>query len=296
MSKLSTTPLRILVGPVILVACISQVWILRSIYAIISTGSLLILAATGACLYAVIKDEGNKRAGFDHRQRRRALKQLSFATPSAWSAMLVKQTWEDASDTHSKANPAPNLLSARVLLKLAPVLRLIRSSFILPWYSRISPSAAFPNAVDELVLRAIANIAHAGEPVDWSRFIMSRVLPIIKDHLQHYRSVEHLVADQASPSAVDSRLPLPKKAHPALAGLVHAAESSSPAIESHLRSIVTSLLETALPPDDQSVVVTIIARELLLGSVLFPIFDMLCDGDFWNRTIEDKGGKYLQER
>lgn len=291
------TPLRIAVGSFVLVVCLSQAWILRSIYAIISTTSLLILAATSACVYAVSRDDTTRRSGDLARHRRRAVRQLSLATPSAWSAMLVRQEWEESpSGSRSRTAPALRPLPGRVIAKLESLLGLIRSSFILPWYSRISPSAALPNAVDDLVLRTLANVAQAGEPVDWSRLVMSRVLPIFKDHLQHYRTVEHLVANSAAPSAVDSPLPLPRNAHPALSDSVLGVESPSPAVESHLRSMVSRLITIALPAEDQSAIVTIIVRELLLGSVLLPIFDMLCDGDFWNRTIEEKGGKYLQER
>jgi hypothetical protein len=29
---------------------------------------------------------------------------------------------------------------------------------------------------------------------------------------------------------------------------------------------------------------------------LMPVFDMLCDSDFWNRQIDERGGRYLHEQ
>jgi hypothetical protein len=37
-------------------------------------------------------------------------------------------------------------------------------------------------------------------------------------------------------------------------------------------------------------------REVILGTVMMPVFDMLCDSDFWNRQIDEKGGQYLHEQ
>jgi sorting nexin-25 len=55
-------------------------------------------------------------------------------------------------------------------------------------------------------------------------------------------------------------------------------------------------LESALPENDRSEVVKTMVREVMLGAVMMPVFDMLCDSDFWNRQIDEKGGQYLHEQ
>lgn len=182
---------------------------------------------------------------------------LVFASPSAWSAVLTRQSWEE------------NLQSVGHDAALDNLLALVRKHLILPWYARISPSPAFPNAIDDLVRRVISTTIEKGSKVDWPMLIVSRIIPLIKNHLQHYRSVEHLGH------------PLPPKPHPALDHL-----------EVHMREMLDKCLHEV---SDEPVIVHTLAREVLL-SVVMPVMDMLSDGDFWNRQIDERGARYLHEQ
>jgi sorting nexin-25 len=173
------------------------------------------------------------------------------------------------------------------------LLDLIQRHFILPWYSRISPSPAFPKGTDTLIRHVIANLVTQGEHVDWSSLLVSRIVPIVRDHLQHYRSVENLASD----SRTALPLPLPIKAHPALSTPDHSSASGTPPlVEAHLRSQLALLMGRLLPEADRSEVVKLLVREIVLGAVLLPVYEMLCDPDFWNRQIDDRGGRYLHEQ
>jgi sorting nexin-25 len=175
---------------------------------------------------------------------------------------------------------------------------LIIASFILPWFTRISPSRAFPNAVETLLRSFLTDIVRLAEQVDWSALLVSRIIPIITEHIHHYRSVEHLSSSTTTSAPNTSLpLPLPPRPHPALARQDHVPVGiASPFIEAHLREWLRRVLERSLPEKDRSEVVLTIAREITLGAVLLPSFDMLCDSDFWNRQIEEKGGRYLHEQ
>ncbi|GFZ43633.1 hypothetical protein JCM24511_01353 [Saitozyma sp. JCM 24511] len=230
-------------------------------------------------------------------RRHRALRSLAFTTPSAWSAVLTRSKWEDDPSPGSIPRvfrAAPPHLAARI----DAIFGLVKGSFIIPWYSRISPSSAFPNAVEVLVRQTVANVISQGGEVDWSALVVSKVVPILKTHLQHFRSVEHLSSSSLTPSPNPALpLPLPARAHPALSAQSHlGAGSSSPAIEAHLRGLLERALESALPESDRSEVVKTMVREVILGTVMMPMFDMLCDSDFWNRQIDEKGGQYLHEQ
>jgi sorting nexin-25 len=223
------------------------------------------------------------------------LRPLTFTTPSAWSAILTRQAWEE----HPTTSRDPALLSSApgaVKSALDRLLALIRIHFILPWYSRISPSPAFPNSTDTLVRLVIANVVKQGYKVDWSSLLVSRIVPIVKDHLHHYRTVEHLASSSSTPRTALA-LPLPAKPHPALSVQSHTSSSGTPPlVEAHLREQIDKLLKQMLPEADRSEVVSLLIREILLGAVLLPVYDLLCDPDFWNRQIDDRGGRYLHEQ
>jgi sorting nexin-25 len=34
----------------------------------------------------------------------------------------------------------------------------------------------------------------------------------------------------------------------------------------------------------------------VLGAIIMPVFNMLCDSDFWNRQVSEQGAKLLHER
>ncbi|KAI9635186.1 PXA domain-containing protein [Dioszegia hungarica] len=250
--------------------------------------------ALATCVGAVLLIRSLLRAdpAGDGPGRRPTLRPLVFTTPSAWSAVLTRQSWEE--QTTSSRGPALfSTAPAAVKDALDRLLDLIQRHFILPWYSRISPSPAFPKGTDTLIRHVIANFVTQGEHVDWSSLLVSRIVPIVRDHLQHYRSVENLASD----SRTALPLPLPIKAHPALSTQDHSSASGTPPlVESHLRAQLELLLGRLLPEADRSEVVKLLVREIVLGAVLLPVYEMLCDPDFWNRQIDDRGGRYLHEQ
>jgi sorting nexin-25 len=246
-------------------------------------------------VFLVRSDEEPKPAeSTPYSRKRHALRPLLFTTPSAWSAVLTKNTWETSPPSwpsiHQSATPG---LSS----KLDSILSLIRSNYILPWYSRLSPSPGFPNAVELLIRHVIGELVERAEQVDWSKLMVSRITPLVKDHLQHYRSVEHLASSSSGPSPNPVlALPLPKNAHPALSRQDVDASATLINIEMHLRGWLEKVTRATLPDTDKSEVVMALMREILLCTVLLPVVDMLSESDFWNRQIDEKGGNYLHEQ
>lgn len=230
-------------------------------------------------------------------RQRNALRRFSFTTSSAWSAVLTRQSWEESPDPSWRI-PVRHMTSTLLSKRLDALFDLIKTHFILPWHDRISPSPAFPNAVEVLIRQCMSQIIQGGEVIDWPDVIVANIVPRLTDHLHHFRTIEHLASTTASPlSHASLPLPLPRKIHPALAGAAHVnGQGSSPTIEAHLRRLVKRLLAHALPEQEKTEVVDTIVTEVVLGTIMLPIFDMLCDGDFWNRQIDEKGGRYLREQ
>ncbi|KIR43650.1 hypothetical protein I307_00311 [Cryptococcus deuterogattii 99/473] len=191
------------------------------------------------------------------------------------------------SPTKSPARSPLSTFSSQVNSAVSTFVGLVVQHFVIPWYSRISPSAEFPDAFEELVQKVIVNLVEKSDKVDWPSFMVSKILPIITDHLQHYRAVEHLsLAPQPLP------LPLPQHPHKALIDPHLAAQ----AIEEHFRQTLSRILPDLLPKSEQTPVVLTLVQEILLGSVVLPGFQMVCESDFWNRQIDERVGQYLHER
>ena len=189
-------------------------------------------------------------------------------------------------------------MTRRLNAQLDTIFALVSNTFILPWYTRISPSPAFPNAMEILVRQVLIDLVSRAEAVDWSIVIVSRILPLVKDHLHHYRSVEHLTSTVGGPLPNPALpLPLPLNAHPALSSEARVSVGAiSPLVEAYLGNWLGRLLNEAMPISDRSEVVMTLVREIMLGAALLPTFNMLCDHDFWNQQIDERAGKYLHEQ
>lgn len=257
---------------------------------ILSGGALLVIAA----VFAAASAEKYQQAPTFLDRQRSAAKPLAFAARGSW-ARVVSVT--DSEEKQPFFEAIYGLESTLAVTRIDRLLGLIRKSFIHPWYIRISPGRAFPDAVERNVRHALSQVAHRAEAVDWPSLVVSRILPIAADHFQHYRSIEHLSSPIVASPAASLPLPLPGNAHAALSVRNHiSAESNIPTIEDHLRTIVERMLADLLPSTEQSEVVLTIVREIVLGAVLMPVFNMLCDSDFWNRQIDEQGGRYLHQR
>lgn len=233
-----------------------------------------------------------------HIQRQRhALRRLAFTTPSAWSAVQTRQTWEEQ-PSPSWRIPIRHMTSAALSGRIHSFFDLTKTHFILPWHERISPSPAFPNAVETLIRQSLSKVVERGEKTDWPDTFVARIAPRVTEHLHHFRSIEHLSSTSTTPTTQTTLpLPLPHHAHPALTSAAHAQGAGlSPNIEAHLRGLVKRMLAHILPEQERTRVVDAIVTEVVLGSILLPVFEMLCDGDFWNRQIDDRGGRYLREQ
>ncbi|WVQ70915.1 hypothetical protein IAR50_000440 [Cryptococcus sp. DSM 104548] len=265
---------------ILLLAMSTEARLLQAIVlAPIFLSSFLFFAIAGFVYYAVRNDQKSRPSPAS--RQRRAIRPLRFVQSAAWAAPLNgDMTGSGQRPIHPDASPELNEIWNRLL-------GLIIQHFVTPWYDRISPSPAFPYAVDEIIREAVHEVAERAEAVDWPNVMVSKVLPVLTDHLQHYRSVEHH-------AATSPLLPLPLPPHP------HKALSdphlSSSAIEEHLRQTLARIISQVLSKKDQTPVTMIIVREILLGAVVAPMFAMICEADFWNRQIDEHVGKYLHEQ
>lgn len=252
----------------------------------------LVLGVCGLVAAAAYLEQRSDAPSLTERQAS-ATRPFVFALNPHWARFQDKRRADN--DAEAPFPPVHGFEEPKVAARLDAVLRLIRGSFILPWFSKISRAPAFPNKVEGVVRHALGEVAHRVETVDWPSLGVAKVLPIITEHIEHYRTIEHLAASIGTSDALP--LPLPKDAHPAFTQHTHtSAESNIPSIEAHLRGHVERIVDAVVPVEEQSAVLKTIVREIVLGAILMPSFNLLCEPDFWNRQINEQGGKYLHQR
>lgn len=232
-----------------------------------------------------------------HKQKHtfgQAAKQFSFSTPAAWQAVLTRSQWSFTSP-HSLPPLIPG--SPAVSSSLNDILVLIVRDFVLSWYTRVSPSPAFPNTVSNTLRQAVQSLLGRADKVDLAALIVNRILPKINAHIDHFCESEkalrgvglerRLTQSDELDLLLASRYATRggKRLHPAVDNL--STMLTKPTEEAYLRNLVEKVLPLLLPPEEAgSRAVHVMAREIITVSVLAPLLEMFGDPDFWNRMID----------
>lgn len=210
---------------------------------------------------------------------------LAFTSPDVWSATRAGAATYRAA-LAPKPFAADDLLSASV----DKLLDLLLRDFVASWYRNISPTTTFPNAI-RAVLIAVLEIAGAKiSEIDLARASVTRVLPIITNHLRLHQEAESAVKTN-NPAATGEEFSTAvaaafgtAKLHPAAA--IIALDSATPQ-QQYLRRLVGRLLPGLLPENiTSSSVVTVLVREIVACTVLLPVLQMVSDPDVLNQWIE----------
>lgn len=215
---------------------------------------------------------------------------LHFTSPAAWSMTQTKAAWEAAPDSTRPSLPgAPPFLDAALDSLIALVLR----DFVHRWYSNLSDSPVFPAAIDRTLRETLVALSTRVAHVDWAEVLVGRVLPLVTAHLEAFRAADEAVhagsgdSDEADLFVAARYADLRRaKLHPAVDV---AGTNSRPAEEAWLRDLFGAVLPLVVPEREMdSPAVSVLVREVVACAVMLPVFDMLSDPDFYNRTIDDK--------
>lgn len=207
----------------------------------------------------------------------------------------TKASWESSTSLSNRPSlfpDAPPFLAAAI----QDLLSLITRDFIVKWYSSMSDSPVFPNAVEKTISETLVSVANRVSEVDWSDVLVGRILPLLTNHLDTSRAAEQALRRQdLLPDSDELDLFLASRYAAELeSGKLHqavdvASPNSRPAEEAWLRSLFDQILPLILPEREiESPAVAIMVREIVSCAVMLPVFDMVGDPDFWNRIIDDK--------
>ncbi|KAF2869667.1 PXA domain-containing protein [Massariosphaeria phaeospora] len=180
---------------------------------------------------------------------------------------------------------------------------LILKDFVKSWYGNISKSPVFVNEVDRAVRAALGEIRDRLLRVDMVETVVSRMVPLITDHLKAAYEAERgvrgrkLSRDVTESDELDLAIAAKYKdgrLHPA-ASLAYS--NTKPVQQQHLRNIVARLLPKVMPANmSTSPAVNVLIKELVACAVLSPVMQILSDPDTWNQLMEGYGRTVLQER
>ncbi|TKA57510.1 hypothetical protein B0A53_00741 [Rhodotorula sp. CCFEE 5036] len=280
------------------------------LYALLSLGvkfvltSILVLLAQLALAWWIERPTLSRDRGA-HRARGATFTQTRARWEAAAAATAKKEEPSSSSSSASASDAA-----------LDSVLQLVVRDFVLKWYSPLSDSPAFPNAVELLIRDALVAVSVRVARVDWSEILVGRILPLLTLHLEKCRVAEKAVHGNGKTrdNGSSGGAPLPpdsdeadlflatryaqetqsKKLHPAVDT---ASTNSRPAEDAWHRQVVESILPHILPEQEyESEAVRIMVREVVACAVMIPILETLCDPDFWNRLIDDKAGAAIQDQ
>jgi len=213
---------------------------------------------------------------------------VAFVAPGRWKAE------REALDMRNMymmepLYPASFMISDSIDVLIGLILR----DFVKSWYGSISKSPTFVNEVDNAIRAAMGEIRERILAVDMVETVVSRMIPLITDHLRASYEAERVVRGRKlSRNITDSEeldLAIAAKykegrLHPA-ASLAYS--NTKPIQQQHLRSIVTRLLPKIMPANmSTSPAVNVLIKELVACAVLSPVMQMLADPDTWNQLME----------
>ncbi|EAT77552.2 hypothetical protein SNOG_15009 [Parastagonospora nodorum SN15] len=213
---------------------------------------------------------------------------VAFVAPEKWKAereALTKRNMYMMEPIH----PASYVISDSIDVLIGLILR----DFVKSWYGNISKSPTFVNEVDNAVRAAMGELRDRILAVDMVETVVSRMIPIITEHLRASYDAERIVRGRKlSRNITDSEELDVAIAAKYKDGRLHPAASlaysnTKPVQQQHLRNIVARLLPKIMAPSMcTSPAVNVLIKEIVACAVLSPVMQMLADPDMWNQLME----------
>lgn len=230
-------------------------------------------------------------------EKNKRFKKYKFLSPDKWSEELV-------SLTQDKPLPTPLFPDSFVLSDTADVLiEYIVRDFVLSWYRKFSKDTSFPAQVDSAMRNAVRQLSTRVGNVNWADVLVGKVLPIITDHFERFVTAQEIVKTRSlnrpltESKELDYAVALEynklSSLHPAISlqGLEYEAPRKK-WLSERVKGVLPEILEQN---EADCAVVFELVRNIVAGSVLFPVANMLSDSDFWNQNVTKLAGSTLRD-
>lgn len=200
----------------------------------------------------------------------------------------------DSEDLKSLMIPESFLVSESI----QELVNLIVDQFINLWFTRISNDPLFPNSVKLELRYAILNLKKRLADLDFSRFLVFSVLPLISNHYSSFLAT----AQKHAPSySIESKILLastvnPENLHEAVT-LAPPGPGARNKEKESLRSTISKILPCLLSEKERNNRIGLtLTREILSCTILANVVEVVSEGDFFNQMIVKLIGDNLQHR
>lgn len=260
-------------------------------------------AFTAGCLFTLVLLVAATLTAAISPSRLRGRSSLSYDVPNfmkapQWTSELIKY------DRSRLYKPLQLYEQSFVVSQaLDTLLSFALRDFVASWYNNITPSPVFANEVDRNIRTALVEIRDRILQEDMVNVIVSKVVPIITNHLRDYDQAERAVRGRS----LNRNVTESEELELAIAakykdGKLHAAASlaysdAKTIQQDHLRKILVRILPDLLTPSMMGSRATLVlVKEIVSCAVLSPVMQLLADPDTWNQIIEAYGRTTLHDR
>lgn len=186
---------------------------------------------------------------------------------------------------------------------LDELMTLIMKQFVDGWYRQISNSTVFQESITIELKQVIRNLVDRLVRIDFAKLLVSRLIPILHEHFQHYVKAEEAVRIKTNINKIDSAEYQIAVALQYDRGKIHPGVTTSSAAlpnsneKKYLRTRISQLLPYLLSENERNneIVLTFVT-EILACTILTSIFQMVGEGDFYNMLIVKLIGDNLKHR
>ena len=220
--------------------------------------------------------------------RGRAPRNAALIDPVIWK---TDTAWLNKRESYNPRSLYPS--SYVISDALDTLLEWLLRDFVLSWYRNITGSPHFVHEVDRAVRAALINIQNRLLPLDVIEISVSRLVPIVTDHLRGFYGAERAIRGKNLNRNVTESEELDLaiagkyqdgKLHPA-ASLAYS--DLKIVQQEHLRKLVARILPVILPNElVGSRAVSVLLTEILACAVMAPLMQLLSDPDIWNQLME----------
>lgn len=253
--------------------------------------SAIVLLLCYTVLYSNAHGKGPRHRPLRH------FKRYEFLKVDNWSRELVALT-------NDKPLPTPLYPDSFVISDTLDVLieNIIRD-FVLSWYRKFSNDTLFPAQVDNTLRQSVQHVSSRISEISWADVLVRKILPIITEHLNKYVAAEEAVKAKS----LRRQLTESKELEYAIAKEYSKLTPLHPAIslqnfnyESPRKNWLGEKLDGILPDvliqsEAEYKVVFELVKNIIGGSVIFPVANMLSDPDFWNQNVVKMAGSTLRD-
>jgi sorting nexin-25 len=225
---------------------------------------------------------------------------LAFTTPAAWSRTLTRHKWDLSPTTNYP--PLHPSVSPPVQDAISELITLAITNFVRSWHQELTgthpaPSLAFPNAIESTIRFSLSRLLERAEGVDWPSLGVNRLVPKVTAHLAGYRAAQNALRGRGGGGGGDeldllvaNRYASETSSTSSLHAAVNVTSLNSRlSEEAWWRTRIEAILRLVMPEKEtKSQPVMIMAREIVVCTVIVPLMETLADPDFWNTLIDEK--------